>query len=162
MKTKKKIIMMLFFFIAGSLLNACSTPPKVVPSKPSLPRKHAPELGEPPLPGRSAGHSLGVVSDLKNKAKQQMTAGELDQAFATLERALRINPNDPLIWNMLAEIQLKRGNAEQAEQLARKSNLLVGKDKPLRHRNWMIIAQALEKKGLPKEAATAKRRANKY
>ena len=153
--------MMLFFFSAGTLLNACSTPQKVVPSKPSLPRKHAPELGEQPLPERSTGHSPGVVSDLKTKAKQQMKAGEPDQAFSTLERALRINPNDPVIWNMLAEIQLKRDNVAQAEQLARKSNLLVGKDKPLRRKNWLIIAQALEKRGLTKEAATAKRRANK-
>jgi cytochrome c-type biogenesis protein CcmH/NrfG len=162
MKTKKKVIMMLFFFAAGSLLNACSTPQKVVPSKPSLPRKQAPKLGEQPFPGRSTGHSQKVLSDLKNKAKEEMKAGEPDQAFSTLERALRINPNDPVIWNMLAEIQLKRGNAEQAEQLARKSNLLVGKDKILRRRNWLIIAQALEKKGLAKEAATAKRRADKY
>ncbi len=162
MKTKKKIIKMLFFFVAGSLLNACSTPQKVVPPKPSLPRKQAPELGEQPSPGLSTGHSQRVVSDLKNKAKEEMKAGEMDHAFSTLERALRINPNDPVIWNMLAEIQLKRDNAEQAEQLARKSNLLVGKDKPLRRKNWLIIAQALEKKGLTKEAETAKRRANKY
>jgi len=152
---------MLFFFVAGSLLNACSTPQKVAPPKPTLPQKHAPELGEQPLPERSTGHSPGVISDLKIAAKGQMKVGELDQAFSTLERALRINPNDPVIWNMLAEIQLKRGNVEQAEQLARKSNLLAGKDKTLRRRNWGIIAQALEQRGLAGEAGAAKRRAGK-
>ena len=162
MKMRFFFMMVLFLFLAGSLLTACSTPQKVVSPKKSLPRKPTPELGGPPSPGPSTGHSQGVVSDLKKKAEREMKEGLMDQAFSTLERALRINPNDPVVWNMLAGIQLKRNNVEQAEQLARKSNLLVGKDKPLRRRNWLIIAQALEKKGLTKEAAAAKRRANKY
>jgi len=45
--------------------------------------------------------------------------------------------------------------------ISKKTNLVVGKNKTLRRKNWLIIAQALEKKGLTKEAATAKRRAQK-
>ncbi|MCG6881941.1 MAG: tetratricopeptide repeat protein [Deltaproteobacteria bacterium] len=123
--------------------------------------KKAPELGALPLSEVSPDSSHEVVSDLKHKANEQMSAGHADQAFSTLERALRINPGDPAIWHTLAQLQLNRGNAEQAEQLARKSNLLAGKDNTLRRRNWHIIAQALEQKGLTEEAAAARRRAEK-
>ncbi len=160
MKMKKLFILMLCFFLAGFLLSACSPPRKVALPKPPAPKKPVPELGDQPQPDVSAGHSQGVVTDLMTKAKKEMKAGELNRAFSTLEQALRINPNDAGIWNALAEIQLRRGNAAQAEQLARKSNLMAGKDKTLRRRNWRIIAEALEQRGLAGEAAAAKRRAN--
>jgi predicted Zn-dependent protease len=160
MKMKKLFILTLFFFLAGFLLNACSTPRKVAPPKPTAPKKPVPELGNQPQSKASKDHSQGLVSGLKTQAKKEMKADELNRAFSTLEQALRINPNDPGIWHMLAEIQLRRGNAVQAEQLARKSNLIAGKDKTLRRRNWHIIAEALEQRGLAGDAAAAKRRAN--
>lgn len=153
--------MALFFLVAESLLSGCSTVQKTLPPKQPIPEKKAPELGVQPSPQVSFDHSSGIVYDLKHKAMGQMKAGEPEQAFSTLEQALRINPNDPVIWTMLAEIQLERGNVDQAEQLARKSNLLAKNDRALHRRNWHIIAQALEKRGLSKEAAAAKRRADK-
>jgi len=152
---------MLLFLLAVWLLSACSTQRKITPQKRPAPTEKAPELGARPLSEVSPDFSHEVVSDLKHKADEQMRAGDTEQAFSTLERALRINPGDPVIWHMLAQLQLKRGNADQAEQLARKSNLLAGKDNDLRRRNWHIIAQALEQKGLTKEAAAARRRAER-
>ncbi len=150
---------MLLLLVAALTLSACSTQQTVAPSKYPAPPKKPPELGARSAPGASQDASQGVVSDLKHQAEEQMASGQKDRAFLTLERALRINPNDPTLWNMLAQIQLERGNADQAEQLARKSNLLAGKNRTLRRRNWGIIAEALEKKGLAKEAAAARRRA---
>ncbi|EFK07831.1 tetratricopeptide repeat protein [delta proteobacterium NaphS2] len=161
MKTTKLHLKMLFFLLAVCLLSACSTGRKIVPQKRPAPMKKAPELGAGNSSGVSPDFSHEVVSDLKHKANEQMRAGDADQAFSTLESALRINPGDPAIWHMLAHLQLKRGNADQAEQLARKSNLLAGKNNNLRRQNWQIIAQALEQKGLAKEAAAARRRAEK-
>ena len=161
MKTTKPHFKMLFFLLALCLLSACSTGRQIVPQKRPAPMKKAPELGAGNSSGVSPDFSHGIVSDLKHKANEQMRAGDTDQAFSTLERALRINPGDPAVWHMLAQLQLKRGNADQAEQLARKSNLLAGKNNNLRRQNWQIIAQALEQKGLAKEAAAARRRAEK-
>ena len=152
--------------MAGFLMSSCSTyqgaiPPKrPAPSK-DLPAKKLPELGARSSPQPSVYHSHGIVLELTAKARRQMKSGEPDHAFSTLERALKIDPSDPVPWNMLAGIQLKRGNMEQAEQLAKKSNLLAKGDKSLRSKNWRIIAEALEKKGLAKEAEAAKRRAGK-
>jgi cytochrome c-type biogenesis protein CcmH/NrfG len=160
MKEKRSHFRMLLILAAALALGACTAQRTVAPSKYPAPPKKTPELGARPAPGPSPDASHGIVSDLKHQAEAQMASGREDLAFLTLERAVRINPNDSTLWNMLAQIQLERGNLDQAEQLARKSNLLAGKDRGLRRRNWGIIAQALEKKGLAKEAAAARRRAD--
>ena len=152
---------MLFFLLTLCLLSACSTRRQIVPQKQPAPTEKAPELGAGDTSGLSPDDSREIVSDLTRKAEKQIKSGQTDQAFSTLERALRINPGDPATWHMLAQLQLERGNADQAEQLARKSNLLAGKNNTLRRQNWQIIAQALEQKGLTKEAASARRRAEK-
>jgi cytochrome c-type biogenesis protein CcmH/NrfG len=64
-----------------------------------------------------------------------------------LERALRIDPQDPYSWHRLATLRLRQGRADQAEALARKSNLLAGEDPALRARNWKIVAVALRQRG---------------
>ena len=159
MKKTRRCSQLLIILIAGLLMTSCSTYRGAIPQKKPAPPIEVPELGARPSPGPSPYHSHGIVLELTAKARRQMKAGELDHAFSTLERALKIDPSDPVPWNMLAEIQLKRGNMEQAEQLARKSNLLAGSDKALRGRNWLIIAEVLEGKGFSKEAEAAKRRA---
>ncbi len=147
--------------MAGCLFEACATKSKVAPPPKPSPVKKAPEFGAPPTAKVTPHHSREIASNLKHKAAREMRSGKRDQAFSTLEQALRINPNDPAIWHMLAQIQLDRGNFGQAEQLARKSNLLAGKNEKLRRKNWRIIALALDRKGLKEEAAAAKRRAEK-
>ena len=162
MKKNRIYSTLAFMLTAAFLMTSCSTYQGAVPpKKPVPPSKDLPELGARSSPQGSPYHSHGIVLELTAKARRQMKAGELDHAFSTLERALKIDPSDPVPWNMLAGIQLKRGNMEQAEQLAKKSNLLAKSDKALRRQNWLIIAEALDKKGFSKEAQAAKRRASK-
>ncbi len=99
------------------------------------------------------------VGELLAKAELEHSAGQLSQAEATLERAMRIAPRDPLLWQRLAEIRLEQGDAQQAETLARKSNALVTLDTSLMHRNWQIIAQARRMRGDEEGAQEAQRRA---
>lgn len=151
---------------AGFFMTSCSTyqgavPPKKPASSKELRAKELPELGARSLPQQSSYRSHETVLKLTAKARRQIKAGELEHAFSTLERAIKIDPSDPVPWNVLAGIQLKRGNMDQAEQLAKKSNLLAKNDKTLRTQNWLIIAEALEQRGLNKEAEAAKRRAGK-
>lgn len=148
--------------LVGFLMASCSTYQGALPpKKPVPPPKKLPEPRIRSLPQPSSTHSRGIVLQLTDKARNQMKEGELEHAFSTLERAIKIDPSDPLPWNMLAGIQLKKGNLDQAEQLARKSNLLAKSDKTLRSRNWLIIAEALEQKGFDKKAQAARRRAGK-
>jgi predicted negative regulator of RcsB-dependent stress response len=88
-----------------------------------------------------------AVMALLNKAQSQAAAGRMDEARANLERALRIEPRNPLLWQALAQIQLAQGQYRQAENLAAKSNVLAGADRYLRAKNWRIIGEARSRRG---------------
>ncbi len=109
--------------------------------------------------GKDNTHLLLAVSPLAAQAEQQMERGELDQAFATAERAVRIDPGNAKMWNLMARIQFKKENWAQAEQLARKSNLLAGNDTGLQAVNWKIIAAVLSRNGQEDEARRALQKA---
>lgn len=78
-------------------------------------------------------------------AREQMQAGNNQRAAATLERALRIAPNDPYLWHELAQVRLATGEWQQAIQLANKSRVLAGSDAELRRKNSDIIATASDR-----------------
>ncbi len=115
-----------------------SVPPVPVPPAISLPQSvpSVPEQKQIPEPSGRA------VSDLIAKADRLEQSGELETAAASLERAVRISPKDPLPWQRLAQIRLRQKDAVQAEVLAAKSNSLAGGSKPIMCRNWQIIKEA--------------------
>lgn len=100
-----------------------------------------------------------AVVALVSSAQQQEGTGQLSQAAASLERALRISPRDPLIWHRLAKIQLKQHRPQQAIQLANRSNSLAGKGHSLRGKNWLLIADAYEELGDQRSADAAREKA---
>ncbi|QTA91448.1 tetratricopeptide repeat protein [Desulfonema magnum] len=157
---KKYLKLLVIIMAAGLIFPACATHYTAPEREPKTgPPKHLPQIGGK-IARRSAPSSPSpIVARLTDRAKGQMKAGNLDHAFATTERAIRIDSSDPHLWNLLAQIQLKRGNVHQAEQLARKSNLLAKDDKSLQAENWRIIAKALRQKGSVQEAEKAERRA---
>ncbi|MGK0673198.1 MAG: tetratricopeptide repeat protein [Halothiobacillaceae bacterium] len=83
-----------------------------------------------------------AVMALTKRADEEMRANDLVAAAATLERALRIDPNNAGLWSRLAEVRLRQGDKVQAEQLALKSNGLAAGNPALKARNDQIIAQA--------------------
>lgn len=83
-----------------------------------------------------------AASALLESAAQSLHAGQLDQAAATLERALRIEPRNPAILHYLGQTRLQQGQYQQAESLAAKSNTLAGRDFDLRERNAWLVAEA--------------------
>lgn len=85
-----------------------------------------------------------AVASLLRKAE---SAGSPYAAAAILERALRIEPNNPVVWNRLANVRLEQGRFEQAEALAMKSNTLAAARPSLWPKNWDIIARARDRLG---------------
>ncbi len=164
MKRNYKLKLLFIIIIIEFLLSACATH-QSTPQKNMLPPEDIPQIGAKNIGGPSLPQPQkqqvqpAIVASLTKKAKKQIKADEMDKAFSNIERAIRIDSSDPNLWNMLANIQLKRGNIEQAEQFARKSNLLAIYDKSLRKKNWLIIAEALNKKGFIEEAKQAELRA---
>lgn len=117
----------------------------------------APAVREAGLPGASASQSK-VVAALTKQANQQTRAGNLEQASATLERALRIEPDNPWLWHQLSLVRLFQHQDEQAAQLAARSNSLTA-DTALQARNWRVVAQARERTGDTAQASAAAARA---
>ncbi|MEJ2154347.1 MAG: tetratricopeptide repeat protein [Desulfobacteraceae bacterium] len=129
------IIRQFLFIIAALSLGGCAVmQPDAVPTQPS---------------GNTA------VMNLLNKAQNQIAAGRLDEAGANLERAVRIEPRNPVLWQELARVQLEQGQYRQAENLAAKSNTLAGSDRYLQARNWRIIGEARSRRGDPQGAREA-------
>ena len=75
-------------------------------------------------------------------ARTDAAAGRLPSAAASLERALRIEPRNPRLWQQLARVRLQQGDFAQAESLAARSNSFAGGDTALRAENQRIIEQA--------------------
>lgn len=96
-----------------------------------------------------------AVMALLNKSKDQSAAGRLNEASANLERALRIEPRNPVLWHELARVRLEQGQYRQAENMAAKSNMLAGAKRYLQAENWRIIGEARSRRGDPQGAREA-------
>lgn len=86
--------------------------------------------------------SNNASTALIEAASQQYAEGHLDQAAATLERALHIQPNNPATLHYLGVLRLQQGQYQQAETLAARSNLRVGANHALHARNLQLITAA--------------------
>jgi len=139
-------------FLLVLLLSACSTaPPRTLPPVidgtqrgSSQPDKadtvELPDRVQVPVP--SPAPSGGAVVALLDRADAYHQSGDIGNESATVERALRIDPNNGRLWNRLAAIRLDQGQARQAEQLALKSNALSRGDTRLQAQNWRLVAKA--------------------
>ena len=117
--------------LAVLLVGACSTAPT------------PPAPVEPAPPPPSAGpRENTAVAGLMESARTDAAAGRLPSAAASLERALRIEPRNPRLWQQLARVRLQQGDFAQAESLAARSNSYAGGDSTLRAENQRIVDEA--------------------
>lgn len=83
------------------------------------------------------GYSASQVSDntavqtLYDQAMNYLYAGDYDQAEASLERGLRIEPNNAYLWFELARLSASYGNLNKARELASRAQSLAGGDRYL-------------------------------
>ncbi|MCP5436839.1 MAG: tetratricopeptide repeat protein [Chromatiaceae bacterium] len=101
-----------------------------------------------------------AVAVLLRRAEDQQRSGDLDAATVSLERALRITPDDALLWQRLAGVRMAQQRHELVLQLAAKSNALAKADeRGLRSENWRLIAQSRRALGDDVGAREAERQA---
>ena len=104
--------------------------------------------GPEPAPEAPPPRSESVaVAGLMEGARNDVAAGRLANAAASLERALRIEPRNPQLWHELAQVRLKQGEYAQVESLAARSNAWAGSDTTLREDNQRLIEQARQAAG---------------
>ena len=97
---------------------------------------------KPTLPAYARPQPSKAVLALESRAAHQMSQGDWNGAVASLERALRIEPRNPRLWNRLAQVRLQQGQTRLAASLAARSNALPGVDQALRQDNQRIQAAA--------------------
>ena len=96
---------------------------------------------------------------LVSQAEVQRKKGDLPGATATLERALRIEPNNPLLWVEVGRLRMDQRNFAQAEGMGRKAlSMSVGDDRT-QAQAWQLIADSFRARGKNMQAQEAADRA---
>ena len=88
-----------------------------------------------------------TVLALLDNARSAAKAGQLHTAESQLERALRIEPRNAVLWHYMAKLRLHQDRINEAAGLAAKSNSLALRDRKLQADNWRIIAHARHQQG---------------
>ncbi len=149
----RPLLVFLAAVIAGCATVVPAPGPGSAPGPGQVPSP-GPEFGPPPesgpgleLPAPPAHTENLAIAGLLLGARTDAAAGRLANAAASLERALRIEPRNPRLWQELARVRLKQGDYAQAESTAARSNSWAGSDNALRADNWRLIAHAREARG---------------
>lgn len=110
-----------------------------------LPLPDEPKIAVEPL---ASGPAMSpVAKKLLISSETQSSIGDWDSAANSLERALRLEPRNALLWSRLAGIRYQQKDWQQAIQLAAKSNTLVNNNTDLRRQNWNMMASAYDAQG---------------
>ena len=135
------------------------TPPGSTQPAPGPGEAQPPPSERPPAQGPRQFRLGPAATALVTQAHAQAGSGEFGQAAATLERALRIEPDNPLLWIELGRVRLGEGNAAQADAMGRKAVALATGDPSAQAAGWRLIADSLRGRGRDPEAAEAEQRA---
>lgn len=123
--------------VFAAFVGGCAAP--VAERHPGEPSEEVIDRGRDDM--SAAGRSLLIQS------RSERQSGNYAQASATLERAIRIEPEQAAIWLELAHVRLLEGNYAQAEQLGRKARSLAAGDPSIEAESAEIINDALRRKG---------------
>ncbi len=110
-------------------------------------------------PGTMPVSENPAVLTLVEQARVETAENKLHSAIATIERAQRLEPRNPWLWQELARLYLAQGDHIQAESLAARSNTWAGSDHVLRAANWRLIGAARAARGDVSGAQAAEARA---
>jgi Tfp pilus assembly protein PilF len=137
------------------------------PTLPEVPVPAPGSAGEPvieaPLPTpvprerpKTAPATLSPASKaLVTQAQTQRRKGDLPGATVSLERALRIEPRNPLLWIEMGRLRMDQRNYPQAEAMGRKALSMSVGDGRTQSAAWQLIADSLRARGKNPEAQEA-------
>lgn len=134
------------------LLVACAGAPRQTPSPVEERGAEAPpdtggEIQPVPAPRQPTirpmpqGERLPAIESLISRADSEARRGRLENASALLERALRIDSRDALLWYRLGQIRYQQGDYLQAVNLLRRANDNAQQDRDQLLLNWQLLAK---------------------
>jgi len=118
--------------------------PSWIPPPATAPRPAPP----PPRENRLSPATQSLVT----QARTLLARGDFDGASSTLDRALRIEPNNPLLWIERGRVRLGESDLHQAEGCARKALALAGADRAVQRQAGRLLADTLRGQGRNPEA----------
>jgi tetratricopeptide (TPR) repeat protein len=125
------------------------------------PQPPIPEPTPPPPQPQPKEFRLSAASAaLVKQGRAQSLKGEFPAAVATLERALRIEPDNPLVWLELGQVHLSARNPPQAESMGRKAVALATGNPTVQSTAWRLVGDALRARGRDVDANEAYQRAS--
>jgi tetratricopeptide (TPR) repeat protein len=134
-----------------------SGPPKAPTPPPAA--EQTPEAPVPPKTPPKQFRLSAASSALVTQAHTQSKSGNALAAAATLERALRIEPSNPLLWIELGRLRLTEKNPAQADSMGHKALALATGDPNTQAAAWRLIAESLRARSRDDEADKAEDRA---
>jgi predicted Zn-dependent protease len=150
------------------LLSGCSlfaprpsAPPAPSPQAPApsaassplpTPSATSPTTPHAPAPPSRANNLSPATRSLVTQARTLTSHGDFDGASATLDRALRIEPNNPLLWIERGRLRLAETDAHQAEGCGRKALALASGDPNAQRQAGRLLADALRAQQRNQEA----------
>lgn len=153
---KTPLVSTLFFLSACVSLQETAEPEKSLPDDRVvvdgrvLPLPNKPKIEAQSLPGQKS--QSPVVRRLMASAQRSRDTNDWESAANSLERALRIEPRNAVLWGQLADVRFRQSDWQQAVQLAAKSNALAGNNQTLVRQNWYLMANAYDAMGKPHRA----------
>jgi tetratricopeptide (TPR) repeat protein len=164
--------LMLLTALGGCTLPPPYQPPKPVPAptipepapvetKPAPPPAPVEQPPPPPPPAREP--TLNPASRaLIAQSQSQAAARNYSAAAGSLERALRIEPENPLLWIELGKVRQAEGNFVQAENMGRKAVSMASSAPKARSAAWLLISESYRSRGRNSEAEEAKAKAQSF
>lgn len=143
---------------------------------PQRQEQQAPPAGPTAQPAPPAGAQAPAPSEQQAPQQREFTLGAAATALVgdahtqeqsrnfglaaeTLERALSIEPHNPLVWIELGRENILAGNPTQAYGMGRKAVYLASGDPRAQASAWQLIAASLRAQGRNDEAYAAEEKA---
>jgi tetratricopeptide (TPR) repeat protein len=137
-----------------------ASPPQAPASQPTPPAgAQAPAPSEQQAPQQQQFTLGAAASALVGDAHTQEQSHDFGLAAETLERALSIEPRNPLVWIELGRENILAGNPSQAYGMGRKALYLASGDPRAQASAWQLIAASLRAQGRNDEAYAAEEKA---
>ncbi len=149
---------------APQTVRPAATPRQPAPSQSTPPQPEGQPQPPQPVPAPAQAprqYRLGAAaSALVEQARKDAASGDPQLAQATLERALRIEPANPLLWIMLGEAHESAGQYALAGSMGHKALQLAAGDPRAQASAWRLVGDSLRARGRNPEANDAYSRAD--
>lgn len=105
----------------------------------------------PPKEYRLSAASKAMV----DRAQSQMKGGNFALAASSIERALGIEPNNPLLWIEYGKVRMAENNYAQAGSMAQKALATASGDSKTQAAAWRLLADSYRARNRNNEAREA-------